>query len=54
MCYFFIVMEQNFVPRDYMQPGPNDTSLLYLQNEHRSEAIWNAQVITKIYSEDYE
>ena len=30
--------------RDYIQPGPSDTSLLYLQNEHRSEAIWTGQV----------
>ena len=30
--------------RDYIQPGPSDPSLLYLQNEHRSEAIWTGQV----------
>ena len=38
-------MEEHFMARDYIQPGPSDTSLLYLQNEHRSEAIWNGQVI---------
>ena len=41
----FVDMEENFMARDYIQPGPSDTSLLYLQNEHRSEAIWNGQVI---------
>ena len=35
--------------RDYIQPGPSDTSLLYLQNEHRSEAIWIGQVKMFIY-----
>ena len=41
----FVDMEENFMARDYIQPGPSDTSLLYLQKEHRSEAIWNGQVL---------
>ena len=40
----FVDMEENFMARDYIQPGPSDASLLYLQNEHRSEAIWTGQV----------
>ena len=30
---------------DYIQAGPYDAELLYLQNEHRSQAVWNGQVI---------
>ena len=35
--------------RDYIQPGLSDPSLPYLQNEHRSEAIWTRQVKIFIY-----
>ena len=38
-------MEQNYMPGDYIQTGPYDAELLYLQNEHRSHAVWNCQVI---------
>ena len=48
-------MAQNFLPRDYIQPGPYQPSLLYLQNEHRSEAIWNDEVrmLYIIFSENF-
>ena len=29
---------------NHAQPGPIDTSVLTLQPNHRSEAIWNGQV----------
>ena len=29
---------------DHVQPGPIDESVLTLQANHRSEAIWNGQV----------
>ena len=38
-------MEQHFVAGDYIQAGPYDAELLYLQNEHTSQAVWNGQVI---------
>ena len=41
----FIDIEQNFVAGDYIQTGPYDAELLYLQNEHRSQVVWNGQVI---------
>ena len=37
-------MAQNVLPRDYIQPGPHNAKLLYLQERHRSEAIWNDEV----------
>ena len=43
----FVDMEQNFIPGQYIQTGPHEAELLYLQNEHRSQAIWNGQVIGK-------
>ena len=42
-------MEQNYVAADYIQIGPYDAELLYLQNEHRSHAVWNGQVIRNIF-----
>ena len=36
------------VAGDYIQTGPYGAKLLYLQNEYRSHAVWNGQVIRNI------
>ena len=47
--YFYVDMDPAYHPRDYIQPGPHDRTLLYLQSQHRSEAIWHDQVDAEVF-----
>ena len=42
-------MDLAYHPGDYIQPGPHDRKLLYMQSEHRSEAIWHDQVDAEVF-----
>ena len=42
-------MDHHPGPSDYLgDPGPQDPDLLFLQNKHRSEAVWQYQVYVKL------
>ena len=40
MILFYRYATMNIDPRDLLEPGPIDPSVLYLQSAHRSDAIW--------------